>query len=504
MGRGPSPRARRWRRILGAGALGLVMLAGVAFVGTWWYGQRLVGEFQAGSKGPLVSAAEPYLGSEPVLDAGNAGLPAASTNIGATTFLLIGSDSRGGSATGGNSDTMILARLNESDSTISLLSVPRDLKVPIPGHGEGKVNAAYARGGPALTIRTLRDYLGVRIDHFVVIDFAGFTNLVDDLGGVWLGVDQRYHHVNVPGGEQYAEIDLEPGYQRLEGRRALGFARYRHGDSDFFRQARQHLFLEQVKTGLASKMSLSGFTGLPEVLGSAAKATTSDLDSFTSVIGLMRAVLSVPNDGMHRFTIPGVGGIGSDGVYYLNADQGQVREVVRHFLDPIGTADQAVPDVPSSGFSSGGPVTSVPQRNAPALTTADGGEGERLVRSEAPSGMRACAPTSLAQGARWDSDTPVRAYELARHPALALVGELGPGRHYLWMQTSWQDPPVLAGSHDEVTENGRRLRLYWDGRTLRVVSFRLGDTNVWLTNTLRGDLSPATMRALAASCSPIT
>lgn len=503
-GRRPvSPRARRLRRILGWGVLGLVVLAGGLGASGWWYGQHLIDQFHAGDKGRLVDAAQPYLGSDPGAEVA---LPApAQSSLKATTFLLIGSDSRGGSAAGGNSDTMILARVNAGDASISLLSVPRDLRVPIPGYGEGKINAAYARGGPALAIRTLRDYLGVRIDHFLVVDFGGFQSVVNDLGGVWVNVDQRYLHRNEPGGEQYAEIDLQPGYQQLDGEHALEFARYRHGDSDYFRQARQHLFLEQVKHGLSQRLSLSGASDLPGLLGHVAKATTSDLDSLGQVIGLLRTVLEVPSDDVFSFNIPGHGAIWSDGRYYLSADQAQVRSVVRHFLDPQGTADEALPSVASDGLSSGGesPIEITPsrERSAPALTVPDGGTGAGLVAEARPAGLETCAPSRVAGDSHWAYDTPVRAYTLKRHPALALVGEIGAGRHYLWMQTSWQDPPLLAGPAQEVTQAGRRMRLHWDGRILRTVSFRVGDTNVWLQNTLRGDLSPATMRELAASCS---
>ena len=93
----------------------------------------------------------------------------------------------------------------------------------------------------------MRETFGVAIDHFVEVDFRGFRQLVDDLGGLWLPVDQRYFNENVGTfATNYANIDLQPGYQKLTGEQALAFARYRHDDSDLYRAARQQLVLREA------------------------------------------------------------------------------------------------------------------------------------------------------------------------------------------------------------------------------------------------------------------
>ena len=135
------------------------------------------------------------LGSE--LASANAGGP--------QTLLLIGSDKRAKSAvdasTPAHSDTMLLVRLDPNQPETTMLSIPRDLKVTIrPDHGQpmvAKINAAYTIGGVKLTIKTIRQVLGVQINHVVDVNFAGFKALVNYLGCVYVQVDRRYYHSNV-------------------------------------------------------------------------------------------------------------------------------------------------------------------------------------------------------------------------------------------------------------------------------------------------------------------
>ena len=157
---------------------------------------------------------------------------------------MIGSDYRAGDAAGGSrSDTLMLVRIDPRTKYISLLSLPRDLYVTIPGYGVDKINAAYSDGGYKLALKTVEDATGVKPNYLVTVDFKGFRDLVDKFHGVYVPVDQRYYHANVAGQDQYSQVDIPPGYQLLNGTNALAFARYRHTDSDFYRNARQQVFL---------------------------------------------------------------------------------------------------------------------------------------------------------------------------------------------------------------------------------------------------------------------
>ncbi|MFM9076854.1 MAG: LCP family protein, partial [Solirubrobacterales bacterium] len=136
-------------------------------------------------------------------------------------IALSGSDVRtgGGASPGdpGRSDTTILLRLDPESDQIAMLSIPRDLKVEIPGVGTDKFNAAYAYGGTKLTLQTIRELTGLEINHVINVDFQGFAMAIDAIGCVFVDVDRDYYNSNVgkAASEMYAEIDIDPGYQKL-------------------------------------------------------------------------------------------------------------------------------------------------------------------------------------------------------------------------------------------------------------------------------------------------
>jgi LCP family protein required for cell wall assembly len=167
----------------------------------------------------------------------------------AAVALVLGYDVRAGqSAKGSRSDTIMLIRADPRSKTISLLSFPRDLSVPIwcnhHDYGYGKINSAYAYCGPEGSLETVKELTGIPINYLITVDFHGFKEIVDQFGGVYLDIDRRYYN---PPGDGYAAIDIEPGYQLLTGGAALDFVRYRHTDSDFYRLARQQEFVRAFK-----------------------------------------------------------------------------------------------------------------------------------------------------------------------------------------------------------------------------------------------------------------
>jgi LCP family protein required for cell wall assembly len=145
----------------------------------------------------------------------------------------------------------MLMRADPHTNSISLLSFPRDLLVevrcPDGGSSIAKINSAYAFCGPAGTLETVRTLTGLKIHYLITVNFDGFREIVDKLGGVWIDVDRRYLNLNRSGGETYSTINLWPGYQRLTGKQALDFVRFRHTDSDLFRLARQQQFVKGLK-----------------------------------------------------------------------------------------------------------------------------------------------------------------------------------------------------------------------------------------------------------------
>src|SRR5262249_12788392 len=162
--------------------------------------------------------------------------------------LVIGYDHRkeDGNNTSGRSDTLMLMRADPGTDSISLLSFPRDMRVEIQCPGRtpffDKINAAYSYCGPEGSLDTVKALTGVDINYLMTVNFRGFRQIVDRLGGAWIDVDHRYF--NDKGGPYgYAKINLQPGYQKLDGRKALDYVRFRHTDSDLYRVARQQQFV---------------------------------------------------------------------------------------------------------------------------------------------------------------------------------------------------------------------------------------------------------------------
>src|SRR5208282_4470773 len=182
------------------------------------------------------------------------------------TLLLVGNDERPppkdnpGGAVLPHSNEMLLVRIDPSEPTISMLSIPRELKVPIhlpDGEVvETRINAAYTygwengggtAGGINLMVETIKQVLGITPNQVFVSNFHKFAKAVNAMGCVYMTVDKRYFHHNEPEGEQYFEINLHPGYQRLCGTEALEFVANRHESTSLIRDARDQRFLLEVK-----------------------------------------------------------------------------------------------------------------------------------------------------------------------------------------------------------------------------------------------------------------
>ena len=189
------------------------------------------------------------------------------------TALVIGYDHRANEAKGApsRSDTLMLVRADPGQKTISMLSFPRDLRAEIhcPGRSTfvDKINAAYSACGAQGSLETVRALTGVPINYIITVNFRGFRQMVDRMGGVWMDVDRRYFNDH-SGPTGYAKINLQPGYQRLTGLRALDFVRFRHTDSDLYRNARQQLFVRAFKDQIESAFSITRLPQLVKVITS--------------------------------------------------------------------------------------------------------------------------------------------------------------------------------------------------------------------------------------------
>ncbi len=196
--------------------------------------------------------------------------------------LILGSDSRG-KGTSARADSILLVRTDPSHHLISMLSIPRDLRVPIPGHGDDKINAAYAFGGPSLLIRTVNALTGFRVNHIVLVDFTGFEDLVNSLGGITINNPTRVVSSQPFEGVKWR---FPKGQLHLGGRWALAYARIRKttnpSDTDISRTIRQQRVMQGIVHKLATPSSL---LNLPAVGREIAKPLTTDLSAL-QVLGL--------------------------------------------------------------------------------------------------------------------------------------------------------------------------------------------------------------------------
>lgn len=210
------------------------------------------------------------------------------------TFLIVGSDSREGlddltyfGPSGGNrSDVIMLARLGDSGSEAQLLSIPRDLWVDIPGHGDDKINAAYALGGPSLIVQTIKENLQLEVNHYVEIDFVGFSDMIDELGGIEIEFSN-------PARDVKSGLDVDAGTQTLDGDMALAYARsrtyqeLRNGSwvsvdaNDIGRTQRQQTVIKAIVSELKNPSSIAE---AGDIAGAMARHMTIDSGLATSSV----------------------------------------------------------------------------------------------------------------------------------------------------------------------------------------------------------------------------
>ena len=267
-----------------------------------------------------------------------------------TDALLIGTDKRLGADakyTGpvGRSDTLMLIRADPQVGTISMLSFPRDLVVDIHCPGRlvfrDRINGAYSTCGSVGSVDTVRALTGAPINYFITVNFHGFLQLVDQLGGVWMDIDHRYFNNHTgPGG--YSAINLWPGYQRVRGYDALSYVRYRHFDSDLYRVARQQLFLKAVKQQITSSLS---FSKLLDVASTVEKYVTvgrggkTALD-FSTLRGYLKFAQDLPAGHIFQAKIQGLQGYNE-----LYTDPSNITAAVNEFLHPDVSAPAKARDV---------------------------------------------------------------------------------------------------------------------------------------------------------------
>jgi LCP family protein required for cell wall assembly len=424
------------------------------------------------------------------------------------TLLLVGDDQR--SLTGDfkyysravlpHANEMLLVRLDPSKPWISMMSIPRELQVTIhPPHASPvttRFNYAYTAGGIPLLVSTIKQVTGLAVNHVVVITFARFKRAVDQMGCVYSTVDRRYLHVNVPGGEQYQEINLRPGYQKMCGTQAMQFVSYRHGDTSLVRDARDQSFLLDVKKQYGP--TLSGSVHKFETIFGKAVQTDPGLHSTTGILNLLGTLIS--------------------------SSGRRVRQV--HFAANLGasfdTASKAQIAASVHAFLFGG--SALPKRSTAA--TAHAVRNHKVAAKlplEPTSGAQLGQARSVANGIPFPLEYPrvqeragasvpaaIRGYLIHApdgnaYPIYTSVFAAGPiGQYYDVQGTTWTKAPQFSDPEQTIRVGPRTYQLYYEGSNLQTVAWFEHGAAYWVRNSLNDSVPNGDMLAIAEQTTPVS
>lgn len=343
-GRRRRPRARRKGLVITAWSLGAAVVLGGSGLGYAYY------HLNHNIKGVDINAA---LGTDRPQN----------TDNGSMDILVLGSDSRSGSNAQygtdegtARADTAMVVHLYKGHQKASVVSIPRDTLVDRPActTGDGKqaagarqqmFNSAYQVGGPACAVKTVESMSGIRMDHYVEVDFTGFKKLIDTLGGVPLTTSKAIH-------DDQSHLDLPAGRHTLDGEESLGLVRTRHGvgdGSDLGRIQLQQSFVKALLQRVEHVGVLSNPAKAYKLASAATSAITTDsgLDSVSSLASFGRSVKGVDSAGMSMVTLPvAYDPQNANRVLPDLAKDQQVWKALK--------ADRAVPKAASQGTAEGG------------------------------------------------------------------------------------------------------------------------------------------------------
>lgn len=288
----PVAKRRRWPAIVMLVAFALVAILGGAL---WITQHKLLGQMTAIPDAMPTNADRPTIAPE--------------TDPQARTILLLGSDKRAnGSVKGERSDAIMVARIAADRKSVSVVSIPRDSWVEIPGHGKAKINSAFSLGGPALAVQTVENLSGVRVDHVAVIDWEGFKDLTDALGGVTVKIPKTVY-------DSARKHKWEAGTHKLNGDEALLYVRQRFGlpGGDLDRVKRHQNLIRELVDQTLTMGTLSNPVTVYRVLDSVTANLEVD-EGWTpaEMRSLAYSLRSLSKDDLHFATIP-VTGTGSEG-----------------------------------------------------------------------------------------------------------------------------------------------------------------------------------------------
>jgi LCP family protein required for cell wall assembly len=449
---------------------------------------------------------------------------------GPQTYLILGSDRRAKSkdaldrSNPPHSDTILLVRFDPGQGQTSVMSIPRDLLVNIKSskgeyYPQEKINAAYTygaklggvKGSMELAAETIEHevFPGITINGIVDVNFASFIKIVDTLGCVYVNVDHRYLHVNGEGGEVYSEINLQPGYQKLCYNNALSYVRYRHGDSDFVRVARQQDFLRSLREQVSSDNLLKQVKHVAHVVGKAI-VTAGFSSSADRVIELAKLIGFSQGKPLRQVKFRATStNFALKGGSYVTSTAALEHATLDDFLNGDEKVAKPKPPPPrpkGRGHHRHAHRSSAPTAASLGLAPSGTAGEEEIAKGTINMPLKVLYPSLQTASS---VEQPARAYDLRdqgqrlRHAYVAVWRANTLGGYYDFEGTDWQKPPLIAHPNEQRKIKGVTYMIFTDGSHIHLIAWRKGHMVYWLTNTLLEDLSNEQMLAIARSAKPL-
>ncbi|HUA47150.1 MAG TPA: LCP family protein [Solirubrobacteraceae bacterium] len=434
---------------------------------------------------------------------------------GPETLLMVGDDWRPATKYYPNAvphlaNEMLLVRIDPSKPYISMMSIPRELWVTItPPNGAtytNRLNSAYTWGVTTL-LQTIKQVTGLSVNHVIATTFGKFENAINELGCVYSTIDERYYHNNADGGQQYQNVDLQPGYQCLTGSEAEQFVSYRHTDTSQIRDARDQAFLLSVKKEYGPE--LAGNVGKFEKIFGQTVQTDPGLHSQTEILNL--ADLLVTAAGLRVRQVPFQASPLPNGD--LTASPQQIQQSVHAFLhggQPPPTQQTAAIAQKVGGRHGAASLPLTP--TLASNVTSEKAAVPRIpftaefpkVQDLAGSGAFYVAPQCTQQVQACVRDYLIHSPDGKAYPIYVEVFSNGQlGQFYDVQGTTWTDAPLFANPNQTLQVGKRTYELFYDGSQLQTVAWREYGAVYWVHNTLTDAIGAGELLGIAEQTVPI-
>ena len=434
---------------------------------------------------------------------------------GPETLLFVGDDWRPATKYYPNAvphlaNEMLLIRIDPSKPFISMMSIPRELWVPIATPngeiGPTRLNAAYTFGTTYL-VETIKQVTGLSINHVIVATFGRFEQAINELGCVYATIDERYYHNNADGGDQYQNIDLQPGYQCLNGSEAEQFVSYRHTDTSQIRDARDQAFLLAVKNQYGPQ--LADNVGKFERIFGRTVQTDPGLDSPTEILNLANLLISAAGRRVRQVPFAASPLPSGD----LTATPQQIQQSVHNFLfggaaPPTRQTATIARKIGRRHALASLPLTPTLASNIAAEKAATPSIPFTAefpkVQDLAGSGAYNVAPQCTTQAQACVRDYLIHAPDGKPYPIYVEVFSNGQlGQFYDVQGTTWTNAPLFADPNQTIRVGNRTYDLYYDGTQLAMVAWHEHGAWYWVHNTLTDTIGNGELLAIAEQTAPL-